>query len=353
MKQKLHYEFSLDLLRTLAVAATFVIHIFDYYFYHFPVSTNQWWFGVVLVSTLKFLQPVFLTASAILLIRNGDDNPGKIAINSIKKFLPIFLFWNIFFLVFAYLLGDHTIFSRINEILFTGTFYHMNMLSQIAAVYILFPFISHLYNRIDKHSKIVLLAILLSSSVIDFIQHDLTIIGFLDKMVNFKDFSIQGLFSNMGLCLLGYELFQRRKTLKPIYGLFIYVIGVFTAIQLSWLEIKTIDFQSFSKLSYVPYAHYYSSIPVIVIGMGIMWFVFSTNWKPSEKAISFVKFISKRSLGYLMVHVVIRSLMEYLHFLNTNSLIELGIKFIVMTVLSVLIVEILYRLPYLKKLVGR
>ena len=136
----------IDWLRALAAFAVVVIHVTAPLYAQIAVLHRaDWWIANIANCAVRFAVPLFVMLAGALLLGRDEDAVafyGKRA----ARLLPAFIFWSVFYLLFAWATGGDGLDLRerfVNAVLVTGaTYYHLWYLPMFFGLMLVHPFVN-------------------------------------------------------------------------------------------------------------------------------------------------------------------------------------------------------------------
>jgi surface polysaccharide O-acyltransferase-like enzyme len=136
----------IDWLRAMAAFAVVVIHVTaPLYAQIATLHRTDWWIANVANCAVRFAVPLFVMLAGALLLGRDEDAAafyGKRA----TRLLPAFIFWSVFYLLFAWATGGDGLDMRerfANAVLVTGaTYYHLWYLPMFFGLMLVHPFLN-------------------------------------------------------------------------------------------------------------------------------------------------------------------------------------------------------------------
>ncbi|MCC6413995.1 MAG: acyltransferase family protein [Saprospiraceae bacterium] len=308
---------------------------------------SQWWTGNIYYSFLRWATPFFimLSGSILLKTREGDSTFGFLRQRAVRVLLP-FAFWVFVYILYEYRGGFPMLPEFLNKILFTDIYYHLWFIPMITGMYLLTP-IFRTWLKSAQRSDVEYFVGL--AFIITGLQH------FWPSLIIVKYI---GWLGYIGYYVMGYYL----ATYPIRYKKLLYGLGLVSIL----VNMFATAYVSLNAGVYVnTYFVYFS--PNVVL-MSAAWFLFlkETDWGTFSmrypRLHQGIMRFSELSFGLYFIHVLVIDLLKnnYLGFLISpykffgmpvapwigSMLLALSV-----TVISYLVIELLLRVPFLKKVV--
>jgi surface polysaccharide O-acyltransferase-like enzyme len=359
--QKLDRHVAPDLIRTVAIIAVVIIHVFTDYVNTPKFFLNStWWFANIVDSAARIAVPLFVMLSGALLLSSSKSYSTKTFLR--KRFskigLPL-LIWPLLYYAWK-LYSNNKAFAFhtfIYDYISMTTYYHLYFLYLIAGLYLLTPIIKLFLQGarpIDKKYALILSSTFALGTV--FIKHFLHI-GF-----NF------GTIFTISLLYIPYylageyikDITINKKIAKIMLAVLILLVAV-TTFGNTWY-MQTVGWTTTTRLEQASFNRYfYDYASINVAAMAVTAFLLMQYYgsliQNSNKA-SFKRTlhsISYSSFGIFLIHPFILGISnKYWHW-GVNSFAEpawiylIG-KTIVIFLASYLVTILAIRTPYLKQL---
>ncbi len=136
----------IDWLRAIAAFAVVVIHVTaPLYAQIATLHRTDWWIANVANCAARFAVPLFVMLAGALLLGRDEDAAAFYAKRA-ARLLPAFIFWSVFYLLFAWATGGDGLDLRerlANAVLVTGaTYYHLWYLPMFFGLMLVHPFLN-------------------------------------------------------------------------------------------------------------------------------------------------------------------------------------------------------------------
>lgn len=216
-----HYAY-LDVLRCAAVYLVIGLHcIGDMLEDRNLFATPTWWVLDLLSGVVRMGVPLFFMISGYLhLIDPRTDNVGEFYRRRLGKLIPPFLVWDLIYFLYRCLTEEGW---SVNELGFfrdlagLGSQYHLWFVYQMAALYLLMPFLKKIIDHSSEKELLIFLGVVLLQPTI------FRLLNVVQTLVVFGPFLaiVEGY---TGFLLVGYLL--GTKELSPRARRWIYVLGL-------------------------------------------------------------------------------------------------------------------------------
>ena len=136
----------IDWLRAVAAFAVVVIHVTaPLYAQIATLHRTDWWIANVVNCAARFAVPLFVMLAGALLL-GRDEDAAVFYAKRAARLLPAFIFWSLFYLLFAWATGGDGLDLRerfVNAVLVTGaTYYHLWYLPMFFGLMLVHPFLN-------------------------------------------------------------------------------------------------------------------------------------------------------------------------------------------------------------------
>lgn len=337
----------MDSLRAIAILGVLLLHAATpYVVLYDKIADFDWQTGIVYNALSRWCVPIFLMISGALLLGRKEEPLGTFFKKRANKILLPFIAWSIIYYAWAtymwnpgYSLKEFLIMFFNNQI-----YYHLWYFYALIGIYLLAPVFNIFVNHASKQmiGYVVVLWILFYG-----------IFRYYSYIVSNEFTLFFPLSEYIGFFLLGYYLAKFELSAKWRSG--IYVLGMIGAFETIWRTMALSEQQG----QFSGYAYSYSSPNVIM--MSIALFVFVKYWvnrkvaNGSYQTSKIVTLIGQTSFGVYLVHAMILDKVRP-HFFEGNELyikplFAIPLQVFIILVLSTIIVWIIQKIPYLKRLI--
>lgn len=337
----------MDSLRAIAILGVLLLHAATpYVVLYDKIADFDWQTGIVYNALSRWCVPIFLMISGALLLGRKEEPLGTFFKKRANKILLPFIAWSIIYYAWAtymwnpgYSLKEFLIMFFNNQI-----YYHLWYFYALIGIYLLAPVFNIFVNHASKQmiGYVVVLWILFYG-----------IFRYYSYIVSNEFTLFFPLSEYIGFFLLGYYLAKFELSAKWRSG--IYVLGMIGAFETIWRTMALSEQQG----QFSGYAYSYSSPNVIM--MSIALFVFVKYWvnrkvaNGSYQTSKIVTLIGQTSFGVYLVHAMILDKVRP-HFFEGNELyikplFAIPLQVVIILVLSTIIVWVIQKIPYLKRLI--
>jgi surface polysaccharide O-acyltransferase-like enzyme len=307
------------------------------------ISFN-WWVGNVFNSFSRFCVPIFLMITGALMF-SEKTSLIKFYLKRLKRVLIPFLFWSCIYIALTlnvnystiYELLDFETFKYVLSLLFAGNqmSFHLWYVYMILGIYLFIPIVGTWVKESSNNELLIVLTIWITSIILEY-----SMLKKLNIQLDLHYFS-----GYMGYVLLGYFLFRLNK--KYIYfGFFLIIVGFLTTLFGTYfICLKNGQFEHFFYENL--------SINVILLSAGIFLIIKSEsiNYLFPKQIISLV---AEYSYGIYLSHILVLNLFSqlYLDGKTLNPILAVPLISFLCLFVSMLLIWVLKKIPYLKKIVG-
>lgn len=290
-------NYTLDLLRILAVLAVIMIHVSACFVANYDYHSSQFIIGNFFDSISRFAVPFFLIISGYLMLNEHKIIPEDRFRYKIIKLFVILVFWSLFYsLIYN--------FNNFFHSFLYGGHYHLWFLYMIIGLYFLTPIFKLFANRENK--KYLYYTIFLG-----------VVFCFIPNLLNsiFPPAKASDIFSQYGLSGFGYSIY--------------YLIGGLFSMSINKVNLKTLFLivllSWFSILCSVQFIHYHDcnayqifynnlNLPVLVYSVSLFLFIYNIFNKIVYRFPLWCKNVlskcSSLTLGVYLIHASIIHLFE-------------------------------------------
>ncbi|MDD9138236.1 acyltransferase [Fructobacillus sp. CRL 2054] len=345
MKRRYYY---LDVLNILATFAVVMLHCSGFAFTNsFGV---RWDFTVIIQVLFIFAVPIFLMISAANILNYRERETTEIFFKKrFKRIATPFLVWSVVWFFYFnhydwhYSIKNLNTYSRLFDGLLHGTiqpifwFFYL-----IIGFYLSVPVLSKIF--IKENKTTIQYLILLNLIVVG-------ICGYYYQIKQQPALSIEGYLSigsagSIGIFSIGWYLHNFSLDYKKK---FLYYFGVTSAILMIMLTI----YLSHKR------GEYQRNVYSIWGIMGLAWsatiFEFIKDklfdWNPNQRIKTILRNLSGASLGVYVIHYFFVDHVDRYHLIANNSLLHLFILPIIIWAVSISIIMLIKKVPYLKRTV--
>lgn len=339
-----------DYLKALAIIGVIGIHCSSILLDDKYLFTLPWYESVVAASFFRFAIILFVMASGYLLLRKCQ--PVSSIPRRLKRILIPFVFWFIVYSIVKVVLKDvigtswtvldlllYIMDGFLNPLLVSVQFWYVYM---ILGLYLLSPVLSKWIQNAGMDEIEYFLLIWVIISILQFVGIESVLFDYLRYFTG-----------SIGYFVLGYYLTVKDNELlnNNRFALLLLVVGLlFTVcgtIFMSHMNLSQSLF--FIRLGDLTPGACLEAVGLFILVKNIDY----SKFKPKINDI--VIKISKDSYGVYLVNILVINLLEKLHFVHLErfTFLMIILTMLVVFVISELIVEILYRIPYTRRFSGR
>ncbi|MFC4760744.1 acyltransferase [Fructobacillus durionis] len=345
MKRRYYY---LDILNIVATFAVVMLHSSSFAFMN--AAGMRWNLAVSIQVLFIFAVPIFLMISAANILNYRQRETTEIFFKKRFKRIAIpFVVWSIvWFLYFNhydwhYSLKSFNTYSRLLDGFLHGTiqpifwFFYV-----IIGFYLSVPILSKIFIKENKKTIQYLIGL------------NLVVIGLFSyyyQLQHQPSLALEGYLSigasgSIGIFAIGWYLHNLSLENKERY---LYIFGIFSALVMIALTI----YLSHKRGSYQSAS--YSIWGIFGLGWSATVFAFVKSrlysWEPSERIQSLLRHVSGASLGVYVIHYFFIDRVDRYHLLANNSLIHLFVLPVIVWLISIIIILLIKKIPYLKRTV--
>ncbi|TKI70155.1 hypothetical protein FC756_08615 [Lysinibacillus mangiferihumi] len=337
----------MDSLRAIAILGVLLLHAATpYVVLYDKIALFDWQTGIVYNALSRWCVPIFLMISGALLLGRKEESLRTFFKKRANKILLPFIAWSIIYYAWAtymwnpgYSLKEFLIMFFNNQI-----YYHLWYFYALIGIYLLAPVFNIFVNHASKQmiAYVVVLWILFYGGFRYYsyiVSNEFTLFFPLSEYI--------------GFFILGYYLATFELSKKWRVG--IYMLGIVGALE----TILRTNVLTEQQGQFTSYAFSYSSPNVIA--MSIALFVFVKYWvnrkvaSGSYETSRIVKLIGQTSFGVYLVHAMILDKVRPYFFdeneLFVKPLIAIPLQVLIILVLSTIVVWLMQKIPYLKRVI--
>lgn len=299
---------SYDYLRVLAAFAVIFLHVSSLSLYNYnSIPKSDWLVGNAYDAIVRWCVPVFFMLSGAFLLdpKKEEDLTTFFKKRISKVFIP-FLFWIVFY--YFFLIGiDEKPFSIKQfpiDFLNNNIIYHLWYIYVLLGLYLITPIIKIIMKNSSKNLIYYFL-------ILWFINGP--IINLLDHLFNlniFFDFAIDDF---IGYFILGYVLRITNFSNKALYSIYtLAIICLFITFYGTYYDTVNNDG------TFVGFYYHYVSPNITIISIAVFLLVKNLNIE-SLKINSIIQFISSKTFGIYLIHVVFLKILNNYFDINYAS----------------------------------
>ena len=328
-------DYRLDALRVLSMFLVIVIHVANYYCRAYSNISTISYFGAIIFNALARISvPIFFMISGALLLSKEYDSQKNFKriikmIITLTIFTLVYLFWDKWYM--------HKDFNNYISLITGPNRSMLWFMYAIISLYIALPFIKCLVDGMDQKldKMFIILWIVLNGG------------GYLLKVYTNIEFNylvpiISGTYY-LGYFICGYLILKYREQID------------FKKYNILWIIILSISLLLTITLSYahsmsnnVYYDNFLAYRSIFIMLSSISSFIL-IYFNISNKKSKIVSLISPYSFGVYLIHgILLNVLMNLVPYQKIISFIGIPICVIILSVLSVMVVVLLKKIPVLK-----
>jgi|WetSurMetagenome_2_1015567.scaffolds.fasta_scaffold87508_2 surface polysaccharide O-acyltransferase-like enzyme len=342
-------DYSVNLIRTIAIIVIILVHVtwFPYKFVGATITNMDIvnWFTTDTYAALGDMLgvPLFIMLSgALLLVPEKADEPARVFYK--KRFNRIgvpLIFWSLVYFAWMALARDWTwSLSGLTQKILVGPYYHFWFLYVLIGLYAVTPILRVLVKHLQRNLFTVLMVLWFLGEIIPSMIFTFTDYSFDPTMFILTDW--------VGYYLLGVYLLKAKiSRSKAAIGV---CVGLLGAVLGECVVAATLG------ENYLGYFHHYSSFSIIIGSASVFILLLSIPKAKIEKSKfnPIIQWIGQNSLPLYLVHaLVIDIFLQYLVIPTLgNKVLDAPVLTVATLGLSILIIYLLKKIPYLAKLVG-
>jgi len=331
----------MDWLRVFAIFSVVGIHVVAQLVADMNIGHQIWWFANLVDSALRNSVPLFFMMSGALLLTKKQDEPLiPFFQKRVSKVAIPLLVWSVFFIYYRKVMWfeEHTWQQMIKMVLTDSVFFHLWFLYVILGLYLMTPFLRQIVKASSKQHLLYFLgAWFVISSLFPFVP-------------KFLDFSLAlsaGLFSTY----IGYFVLGAYLLLHPIKKKWLPLLGSLALIGYAVTAYGTylLTLENNGKIDGFFYMYISPNTVMIAIFLFVLFQQMSHIFKPNR----FIQMISFASLGIYLVHPIIQLYGRRIKFDEywIHPVIAVPLVWLTIFFVSFLIVWVLQKIPFIKKIV--
>lgn len=344
MQKRIQY---MDNLRAIAIVGVLLLHAATpYVVLYGKIDADDWQTGIIYNALSRWCVPIFLMISGALLLGRKEEPLKDFFKKRANKILLPFIVWSLVYYAWATYMWNPGYSAKEFLILFfnNNVYYHLWYFYALIGIYLLAPIFNVFVNYASRQmiGYVVGLWILFYGGFRYYsylFSNDFTLFFPLSEYI--------------GFFLLGYYLAKFEVAKK--WRMFIYGIGAIGAVETIVRTNALTEVQG----QFTSYAFSYSSPNVIA--MSIALFVFLKYWvnKKTEsgnyQTNPIIQLIGQTSFGIYLVHAMVLDKVRPLFFegseLFMKPLVAIPLQILIVLVISIIIVRIFQKIPWLRKVV--
>lgn len=349
-----NYNFSIDFIRGIAIIFVVILHILS--LEQFQSNQLEWWLKAIVESVAKSGVPLFIMISGYLLLATSKIT--KISDFYKKRLarigIPI-LFWTLFYYV-AYNLyfGQNINLTKfLYDIFYLNIFYHLYFLYIILGLYLLTPFFINVYSKTKRIYKLLIIAVLFTSSLLYMFIHYYTSYRYnywtiLTVFIPFIPYYLVG--DYLRSCVLTYKRFMLL--------LILYFLILCSTLLVKFNISSNIKLENQEMyLSYLLDALSINVFTISIITFLLLLYIGKSKLLILSKFYKkFFKNISNLSFGIYLIHPFILSIVDkypiYKIVKAEIPIIAIITNFIIVFFSSAILTYIISKIPYIRMTIG-
>lgn len=357
MKKYSNYNFSIDVIRTLAIFGVVAIHTVNSVFERPDFfGGKSWWITIVIDSISRISIPLFIMISGYLLLVKNEkfDLTLKRILNRLA--IPL-VFWTLVTYISAHLNDFSAIFKPVFYLRFiTGDVYLYYFLTILIGLYFISPLLSSFLSKSKVKEQIIF-------------SFSFLVVGMMSMGGQYliKSCASENLFTKglpyIGLFMIGYLVGTNKLIVKNKFvTMILYMLGVVATVCLNYYYYSQGSI-SVLRSNYpgciTHYADTYLSVNVVLMSITAFLLLFNAKFQSLKNTVleKVVYSIARASFGIYLVHLFVVNFWDnYLLWNVDNTTLPLWIyallKWICVFVISYLISVIIRKIPRLRKVFG-
>lgn len=353
MKKEQKREIFADLIRSIAIFFVIIIHTTSNYLDATISGSNLSGYNITLIlnSITSIAVVLFFMISGCFLIKKNSELDKKHFKKVLKRIYQL-LFWSTIYLIFLkfYRNWDIDLWYSLKAQFFSSQVSHMWFMYPLLALYLLNPIVSKLYYSLNKKqlNYLLIVTFLIPLIIKTFIQYF--------NFVQMPQFAVG--FSEFGYFILGKYIYDNyenlTKKIKIVYPILFTIIGIVLIVVYAKIDIKTFGMTNkpFFDYSRFPVALYCVSFYTVFVCLKSKL----ENIPDSIKKI--INNIGKNSGGIYYIHMFVLFFIGNVYIgplgftSNEGRLLFMLLGALLYFIVSLIIVNILKRIPILKELVN-
>ena len=338
-----------DLLRILAIFFMMLLHIAGSNWDWTAVDSFEWNTFNVYDSIARCCVPIFVMISGMFFL--GDDRSesiGYIYKKRIPRLVIAYLFWSTLYSLYVNLILQNDSGVELKKqivIDILNGHYHLWFVPMMIGLYMVVPFLKKICSdkKTEEYYIILMLVFTFGLNILKLIpQSDIFVYGIL---ANFNLYMVLGY---TGYFVIGHYI--STYPVKCRTEKLFYVLGGVSAI------LTIIATAAISKKNGYPTQTFYGYLMPNVLGMAVAVYIFFTKrvskWKFSEKMKKIIVKISQISFGMYLIHdffIILFSRYLNITTMSFNAIISVPFITICVFALSMFVVYLLSKIPYVNK----
>jgi len=345
-------DYPVDLIRTIAIVMVVLVHA-SFFPYSIPGAITPMvmvnWFTADIYGAIGYLGvPIFVMLSGALLLNPAKaDEPMGVFFK--KRFnrigLPL-IFWTVLYFIWSFTVrGTPFTLSNIMEGLLSGAYPILWFLYLLVGLYLVTPMLRVLVKHIDRKKFTFLLVVWFAGAVVIPLIHTFTAFDYYPVIFVFTDWA--GYFL-LGIYLLKTKMRRSMTYLAVAFGLLVAIVG-------DWLLTATAGETATGFFhGYLSFNMIIASAVLFLILVGIP----RTRVESGNGVVNrVVHWVGQNTLPIFLVHIIVLEslqlgLLGFTFPYTYNLIVDVPFLAFVTFVLTVVIVYLLKKIPYLKRFIG-
>lgn len=335
----------LDNSRIVAIFGVVFLHTANVIIDGSSIGSEYWWIRNFCDTFGRWCVPVFVMVSgALLLDPNKKEDLETFYKKRISRILAPIVFWSLFFLLWGMLKGmikgSPLSLADLLELLISGTpYYHMWFLYMIIMLYLFTPF----FRKIIANSSRRDIAIV---TVLTFLMGALNTVYFHARPFSHgSTLFINRFLSFIPFFFLGYLVRTGERDVSKTILWSVFLLSSFLTVLGYYIEAAN------KGLDAGLYFHSYLSITIIFMSMSIVYLL--KSWTSPIISEKFTSSLSLLTFGVYLIHPIILDTIQYFGFglLDLHPAVSIPVIAIIAFGFSLIASWVIYRVPYLKRVV--
>ena len=329
-------DYSLDILRIVAIFAVVLIHITAPYGLNndFIVDEFDSWLVRIVNFSLFWCVPVLFMLSGALLLDKRKESMRIFYNKRLQKILLPTIFWSIIFLSYLYIYRDFTTFNVVGALLKGKPFYHLWYMFAIIGLYIFVPYIRILLTNLNNLQLRWLIVLLFVFSI----GHN-----FSSHYLNNQSTIFSSFLTYLGYFFLGHELYKYKSKISRYrhISLSIFIISVLIT-SISQLVL------TFIYQTNIPLISYYSPF-IAAQAIALYMYVIGNDRVFTISYSNKLIYLSTLSFGVYLIHPLFIIFLE--PYMTMERLYMFPLFYLLVLVGSYVTIYLMSRFKYVNKLV--
>lgn len=357
MKKPKSYNFSIDVIRTLAIFGVVAIHTANSVFERPDFFGGlSWWLAIIMDSASRIAIPLFIMISGYLLLIKGEE--FKITFKRIiNRLLIPLVFWTVLTYVLDNIGSASTVFSlRFYTRFLAGDVYYFYFLVILTGLYFVSPlFRTYLKNsslKAQKYMGLLFLAVGVIETAEEYLVRSCAVENSFTKWVPYA-----------GLFVVGYLIGTKKLNLEKSGRLkWLYFLGLVATIGLNYLyyaagNVNVVRTNFVGCITH--YSDSYLSVGVVIMAISACTILFNLNYKFIKNTFweKIIYAIARASFGIYLVHLFVVNIWDnWLKWDVDNTRMPLWsyvlVKWFGVFVVSYLLTVAIKKISIVRRLIG-